>query len=194
LNQWLCAGPLERKKRVPRLRSRVDSEGARRVGSFAASVARRLEVGRPCFDRAEEPRMAQADVGRAEAACGEPGDHATARRRDRRKVVVDERDVAVDECALERAGPLAVVVAVGPGGGEDGDEGPDRPGRDLPVGPGCEIRPGEILGRRAGHPVQEVDDGIAGGTSEAGRQVEVPGALRAGIDARQDHAARRAGG
>src|SRR5919204_1956276 len=185
------AEPQDEARVVQQEQRRIVGGELRRRGVAERPVGERAEVAAPGFDAAEEPRVAERDVDGAEPARREPGD---------RPVVGDgevrgrPRKDAADEVVLPRPGPLAVVVATRPRRRHDGDEGPRLPAPDQAVGDGGEAETPHVGPRRARHPGEEVDDGIAPRPRVARRDVDHRGPPRAGDRPAPDLAAPGADG
>src|SRR5579859_904002 len=115
------------------------------------SVVEWCEVAAPGFEGAEQVWVSEADVDRAESACGQAADDTTCAGADRREVGVRPRDDVVDEVVLPSAGPFSEAAVRGrPGVGDDGDEGLGALG-DEPVGELGEVGAVDIAERVARH-------------------------------------------
>jgi len=117
--------------------------------------------------------MPQADVDRAVPAGGEPFERAVSGQGDRRQVRVHPRDDVLDDVVLPHARPFAAVrMRDRPRHRHDRDERPHLPGRDQAVGDVGDVERVPVLGRRAAHAVQEIDDRVAPGGREPGWQID----------------------
>src|SRR5439155_14036155 len=96
---------------------------AARATAGGPPVVRRTEVAAPRLERPpEEQRVAEADVDRAVAAGGEPGEDPAGAVADYGQVRLDPGHDRLDERVLPEARPLAPVARVQAGGRDHSDE------------------------------------------------------------------------